>query len=144
MLNEESLSCSFCKIINGQLPCSKIYEDDNYFAFHDINPQTELHFLIIPKLHHSMLSEMNFEDAELLGRMMLLAPKLVGELGYQSDRLGGFRLMSNGPDGGQEVYHVHLHVMAGKKKSKSSKQSKGNIQSSVDTQNHATIKDDTK
>lgn len=112
-------SCIFCKIIKGELPCEKVYEDEKVFAFHDINPQASVHFLIVPKTHLSILSEMTLEDGPLLGHMMLLAPRLVSELGFDVSESGGFRLIMNtGRDGGQEVFHVHLHVLVGLRKHK--------------------------
>jgi histidine triad (HIT) family protein len=106
--------CIFCKIIEGKIPSKKVYEDDEIFAFHDIHPAAPIHFLMIPKKHVPMLSDMTTVDQQLLGKMMLLAPKLALELGARPGGSGGFRVSVNtGADGGQEVYHVHLHVMAG-------------------------------
>jgi histidine triad (HIT) family protein len=103
-------NCIFCKIAAGQIPSKKIYEDEELFAFHDIRPAAPVHFLIIPKLHLPSLAEAGPEHAALLGRMLELAPKLAKELGVTN----GFRTVINtGADGGQEVYHLHLHVMGG-------------------------------
>ncbi len=103
-------SCIFCKIVAGQIPSGKAYEDDELLAFHDIAPWAPVHVLIIPKRHITTLYDVNDEDAPLLGRMTRLGPKLMLELGVT----GGFRtLVNTGPDGRQEVQHVHMHVMGG-------------------------------
>ncbi len=106
--------CLFCKIVEGKIPSKKVYEDEDVFAFHDIRPAAPIHFLMIPKKHIPMLSDMTILDEQLLGKMMLLAPKLALEAGARPGESGGFKvLLNNGADGGQEVYHVHMHVMAG-------------------------------
>jgi histidine triad (HIT) family protein len=113
-------NCIFCKIAAKQLPSKIIYEDDDVIAFHDINPAAPVHFLIIPKQHVATLAECNESHAALLGKMMLLAPKLAQEQGAsytpaaEGPGQGGFRTQFHiGPDGGQEVYHLHLHVLGG-------------------------------
>lgn len=106
--------CLFCKIIAGQIPSKKLYEDDDCLAFNDIHPAAPIHFLMIPKKHIAMLAEVTFEDTELLGKMMVLAPKIALQAGARSGKAGGFKvLINNGADGGQEVYHMHMHVLAG-------------------------------
>jgi len=103
-------NCIFCKIIAGQIPARKAYEDEDILAFHDINPWAPVHVLLIPKRHIATMAHVTDEDQAVLGRMMRLAPKLMAELGVSN----GFRQVINtGPDGGQEVYHVHMHVMGG-------------------------------
>jgi len=103
-------NCLFCKIAAGQIPSRKVYEDEHILAFHDINPWAPVHILLIPKLHLSSLAEATEAHVEVLGRMTVLAPKLMRELGVTN----GFRTVINtGPDGGQEVYHLHMHVMGG-------------------------------
>jgi histidine triad (HIT) family protein len=103
-------TCIFCKIVAGQIPCRKVYEDDELLAFHDINPWAPVHVLVIPKQHIATLAEVGPEHDALLGRMLGLAPRLMLALGVT----GGFRTVINtGPDGGQEVYHLHMHVMGG-------------------------------
>ncbi len=103
-------NCIFCKIIAGQIPAKKVYEDQELLAFHDIHPWAPVHVLIIPKLHIPSMAELSEEHAPLLGRMNVLAPKLMRELGV----VNGFRTVINtGPDGGQEVYHLHMHAMGG-------------------------------
>jgi histidine triad (HIT) family protein len=106
--------CLFCKIIAGKIPSKKLYEDDDCLAFNDIAPAAPIHFLMIPKKHIAMLAEVTFEDTELLGKMMVLAPKIALQAGARSGKAGGFKvLINNGADGGQEVYHMHMHVLAG-------------------------------
>jgi histidine triad (HIT) family protein len=108
--------CIFCKIIAGQIPCKKVYEDDEIFAFHDINPAAPVHFLMVPKAHIESLNHLHSEHAELLGRMLALAPQLAAEQGCRTGREGGFRVIVNtGLDGGQEVFHLHVHVMGGQR-----------------------------
>lgn len=104
-----SMDCIFCKIVKGDIPAKKIYEDDDVIAFHDIHPITKIHFLIVPKLHIETLAACEVVHQALLGKMMLLAPKLAQEQG-----LAGFRTMINtGREGGQEVFHMHVHVFGG-------------------------------
>jgi histidine triad (HIT) family protein len=101
--------CIFCKIIAGQIPAKKIYEDDDLIAFHDIHPIAKVHFLMVPKLHVGSLAECDSNQQAILGKMLLLAPKLAAEQG-----LRGFRTMINtGKEGGQEVFHLHVHVFGG-------------------------------
>ncbi len=103
-------NCIFCKIIAGRIPAKKAYEDSELLAFHDINPWAPVHLLVIPKQHIATLADVGSEHGALLGRMMVLAPRLMKELGVSN----GFRTVINtGPDGGQEVYHLHMHVMGG-------------------------------
>ena len=107
-------NCIFCKIIAGKIPSRKVYEDDEIFAFHDINPWAPVHFLMIPKKHIVSLGHADESDAALLGRIMLLAPKLALQEGCRPYPEGGFRIVSNtGAEGGQEVHHMHWHVMGG-------------------------------
>lgn len=103
-------SCIFCKIVAGQIPSRKVFEDDELLAFHDIQPWAPVHVLIIPKSHIASLADVQPEHDQLLGRMLGLAPRLMRELGVTN----GFRTQINtGPDGRQEVYHLHMHVMGG-------------------------------
>ena len=100
--------CIFCKIVKGEIPCKKVYEDEDVLAFHDINPSAPIHFLLIPKKHLVSLAEVQPEDTPLLGKMLALVPQLAKEQGCQN----GFRVVINtGRDGGQEVGHLHIHVM---------------------------------
>jgi histidine triad (HIT) family protein len=101
--------CIFCKIINGNIPSKKIFEDSDLMAFHDIRPIAPVHFLIIPKMHIESLNHFDATHQDLLGKMLLLAPKLSKDFG-----LKGFRTMINtGHEGGQEVFHMHVHVFGG-------------------------------
>jgi len=103
-------SCLFCKIVRGEIPSRKVYEDDEIFAFHDINPVAPVHFMLVPKLHLVSLLEADASHAALLGRMLVLAPKLAREQGLDN----GFRTVINsGKGGGQEVFHLHIHVIGG-------------------------------
>lgn len=107
-------NCIFCKIIAGQIPSRKVYEDEQVFAFHDIAPWAPVHFLIIPKLHIPSMAQLEASHAALLGKMMVLAPQLALEQGCNPYPSGGFRVIANtGDDGGQEVHHLHLHVIGG-------------------------------
>ena len=103
-------NCIFCKIIAGQIPAKKIFEDDELLVFHDIAPWAPVHVLVIPTEHVATRYELEGRHAPLLGRMLSLAPKLMRELGVTN----GFRtLINTGEDGRQEVQHVHMHVMGG-------------------------------
>lgn len=102
--------CLFCKIVRGEIPCNKVYEDDEVLAFHDIHPVAPVHFMLIPKLHLDTLAHADDSHAALLGRMMVLAPKLAKEQGLDA----GFRTVINtGRGGGQEIFHLHVHVIGG-------------------------------
>ncbi len=102
--------CIFCKIIQGQIPSRKVFEDDDLLAFHDIAPWAPVHFLIVPKQHVTTLYDVDASHQALLGRMLGLAPVLA----RQEGALNGFRCIINtGEDGGQEVGHLHLHVIGG-------------------------------
>ncbi|MFA6062671.1 MAG: histidine triad nucleotide-binding protein [Gallionella sp.] len=103
-------NCLFCKIVRGEIPCRKVYEDDEVLAFHDINPVAPVHFMLIPKLHLASLADADESHAALLAKMLLLAPKLAKEQGLDD----GFRTVINtGKGGGQEVFHLHVHVIGG-------------------------------
>ncbi len=102
--------CIFCKIVRGEVPSRKVYEDDEVLAFHDINPVAPVHFMLVPKLHLASLAEAEELHAALLGRMLVLAPRLAKEQGLEN----GFRTVINtGKGGGQEVFHLHIHVIGG-------------------------------
>lgn len=103
-------NCLFCKIVAGQIPAKKAYEDEELLAFHDIHPWAPVHLLVIPKQHIATLADVEPAHDALLGRMLGLAPRLMKQLGVT----GGFRTQINtGADGGQEVYHLHMHVIGG-------------------------------
>ncbi len=106
------MDCLFCKIIAKEIPAQIIYEDDNVVAFNDINPQAPFHGLIIPKKHISTLNDMDQQDTDLVGQMVLAAGKIAKEKGFAED---GYRTVFNcNPHGGQTVYHIHLHLLGGK------------------------------
>lgn len=103
-------SCIFCKIVAGQIPARKAYEDDDVVAFHDNNPVAPVHILIIPKLHIASLADVESSHVPLLGKMLALTPRLASENGATD----GFRTIVNtGRVGRQEVYHLHVHVIGG-------------------------------
>jgi histidine triad (HIT) family protein len=106
--------CIFCKLVSGKIPAKKVYEDEDIFAFHDINPWAPVHFLLIPKRHIPSMAQVGPDHVDLLGRMMALAPRLAREQGCRPYPEGGFRMVCNtGGDGGQEVHHLHIHVIGG-------------------------------
>ncbi|MGJ8618819.1 MAG: histidine triad nucleotide-binding protein [Methylophilaceae bacterium] len=101
--------CLFCKIVDGIIPATTIYEDDDVIVFNDIKPMAKIHFLIVPKLHIESLKQCEEAHQHLLGKMLLLAPKLAAEQGMQ-----GFKtLINTGREGGQEIFHIHVHVFGG-------------------------------
>ena len=103
-------SCIFCKIINGEIPSRKLYEDEDILAFHDIHPLAPVHFLIIPKQHIVSLAESGPAHQAVLGKMLAMAGPLAREAGATD----GFRsIINTGRVGLQEVYHLHLHIIGG-------------------------------
>ena len=104
--------CIFCKIVRGEIPSKKVYEDDEMLAFHDIHPQAPVHFMLVPKRHIASLAEATADDAPVLGRMLALTGRLARELGSPD----GFRTIVNtGRIGRQDVMHLHVHVIGGPK-----------------------------
>ena len=104
----------FARILRGELPCNKVYEDDQVLAFHDIHPWAPVHFLLIPKKHIVSMAHVDASHAPLLGKLMSLVPTLAKQEGCRPYPEGGFRLVTNtGADGGQEVAHLHFHVIGG-------------------------------
>ncbi len=102
----------FAKIMRGEIPSQKVYEDDEYFAFRDINPQAPTHILIIPRKPIPKISDATAEDRALIGGLVLKANDIARTLGLAED---GYRLVINcGKHGGQEVYHLHLHLLGGR------------------------------
>lgn len=102
--------CIFCKIVAGEIPGEKLYEDDRIFAFRDINPVAPVHGLVIPKRHIATLDDFDSDDARLLGGLMLTARKIAAE-----HNLSGYRVTMNvNSEGGQVVYHAHLHILGGR------------------------------
>lgn len=105
--------CIFCKIIKGEIPSEKVYEDDEILAFKDIQPTAPIHILIIPKKHITNLMEVAPEDSKLMGKIVEAMQKVSKQFGVDEK---GFRIISNcGPDSGQEVMHLHFHLLAGRK-----------------------------
>lgn len=104
--------CLFCKIVAGQIPSKKVYEDEKAFAFEDIRPQAPMHVLVIPKKHIVDIKEASEADAELIGYCNLVAAKIARERKLE----GGYRTVYNvGADAGQSVFHLHLHLLGGRK-----------------------------
>jgi histidine triad (HIT) family protein len=109
-------NCLFCKIADGRIPAKKVFENDEIVVFHDINPAAPVHLLVIPRRHIVSMQDVTGEDAGWLGRMMTLAPTLALENGCRPGPEGGFRLLVNsGADGGQEVSHLHFHIIGGQR-----------------------------
>ena len=104
--------CIFCKIIKGEIPSDKVYEDDEILAFKDINPIAPIHVLIIPKKHIDSINEINDEDELLIGKIFIVIKKLAKEFNLDN----GYRIVNNcGEDGGQAVKHLHFHLLGGRK-----------------------------
>lgn len=104
--------CIFCKIINGEIPCNKVYEDDKVLAFKDINPEAPIHVLLIPKIHIASINDLNHQDSHLISHIFLTIQNIAKELGIDES---GYRVVTNtGKDGGQTVNHMHFHLLAGR------------------------------
>ena len=105
--------CLFCKIIKGEIPSTKVYEDEDILAFNDINPAAPIHILVIPKKHIESLAHMQKEDEAIVGKIYGVINKIAEEKGFKDN---GYRVIVNcGKDAGQEVMHLHFHVLAGAK-----------------------------
>ena len=105
-------NCVFCKIIAGDIPSPRLYEDEQMIIIRDIEPKAKLHYLCIPKQHFALLSEMNEARAEIVKHIFAVIPTLEEQLGLQ----GGYRVIINqGEDGGQVVKHLHIHLLGGEK-----------------------------
>lgn len=106
-------NCIFCKIVNGEIPSTKIYEDDKVIAFNDINPVAPVHILVVPKKHYESILDIKDEEMEIVSHIH----KVIKNLSQQGEfDKTGFRIINNcGEDGGQEVKHIHFHILAGKK-----------------------------
>lgn len=105
-------SCLFCRIIAGEIPASRVYEDDEMVAFNDINPQAPMHVLIVPRTHVATLNELASRHDALIGSMVRRAAALAAERGFA---VGGFRTVFNcNAAAGQTVFHIHLHVLGGR------------------------------
>ena len=104
--------CLFCKIIAGEIPSTKVYEDEYVYAFNDIAPQAPKHIIIIPKEHISSTNEINADNMQLVGRVFAAAAVIAKEQGFSEN---GYRIVNNcGKDGGQTVGHIHFHMLAGR------------------------------
>lgn len=105
--------CIFCKIVNGEIPATIVYEDERVIAFNDIKPVAPIHVLVIPKHHISSAAEINEENADILKDIYIAINKVAEKLGIKEK---GYRvIVNNGSDGGQIVYHLHFHLLGGKK-----------------------------
>ncbi|MBQ8504227.1 MAG: histidine triad nucleotide-binding protein [Clostridia bacterium] len=106
------MDCLFCKIIAGEIPSRKVYEDETVLAFHDIAPQTPVHVIVIPKQHISCAAEINEDNSAVVAHIFEVIAKVAKELGLEN----GYRIINNcGEDGGQTVKHLHFHILGGKK-----------------------------
>lgn len=104
--------CLFCKIVAGDIPSTKVYEDDKVYAFNDIEPQAPIHIIIVPKVHISSSNELTDDNAEVIGHIFAVAAKIAKEKGFAEK---GWRIVNNcGEDGGQTVGHLHFHLLAGR------------------------------
>ena len=105
------MDCIFCKIVNGDIPSNKVYEDDTVLAFHDIAPQMPVHVIVIPKMHIASAAEVNEDNSAVIAHIFEVIPKIAKDLGLDN----GFRIINNcGKDGGQTVNHIHFHILGGK------------------------------
>jgi len=103
-------NCLFCKIIRGEIPAAKLYEDEDILAFRDIAPQAPIHFLVIPKKHISGPAGVNAEDEQVVGKMMRVGSELA-----HKENIPHFRVVfNNGAQAGQTVFHLHMHVLGGR------------------------------
>jgi histidine triad (HIT) family protein len=105
-------NCLFCRILRGEIPSKKVYEDEHVYAFEDIDPKAPTHVLVIPKKHLAGLKEAQAEDAELIGRCHLAAAKIARDRNIEK----GYRTVLNvGPESGQSVFHLHVHLLGGRR-----------------------------
>ena len=106
-------NCLFCKIVAGEIPSKKVYEDENVYAFHDINPNAPVHVLVIPKTHIASVQEVGEENLSAVAAVLKAIPVIARQLGLAEN---GYRVITNcGEDGGQTVKHLHFHILGGKK-----------------------------
>ena len=102
--------CIFCRIVRGEIPSKKVFEDEHVFAFHDINPVAPVHVLVVPKIHVDSMAHLTAEHEAAMGRLMVAGGRVAG----QQEGTGGVRpIRSTGRVGLQEVYHLHLHLVGG-------------------------------
>jgi histidine triad (HIT) family protein len=107
-----STDCIFCKIVRGEIPCSRVYEDEHFVAFDDISPQAPVHVLIVPREHIETLEDLTADHALLAGRSILVGQSIARARGLAPN---GYRLVYNcGKDAGQAVFHIHLHLLGGR------------------------------
>ncbi len=107
-------NCLFCRILRGEIPSKKVYEDEQIYAFEDINPKAPTHVLVIPRKHVAGLREAQADDAEIIGRCHLIAAKIARDRNIEK----GYRTVLNvGPESGQSVFHLHVHLIGGRKMS---------------------------
>ena len=105
--------CIFCKIVRGEIPSNKVYEDDEILAFKDINPLAPIHILVIPKKHITSTNDIQPEDEKMIGKIFLTIKEIAKKEGFAEE---GYRVVNNcGENGGQEVKHLHFHILGGKK-----------------------------
>ena len=105
------MDCIFCKIIAGDIPSTKVYEDETVYAFRDINPQAPTHILVIPKAHIASVNELNGANSAVVSHIFEVIPKIAAA----ENLTGGYRVVSNcGKDAGQTVFHLHFHILGGK------------------------------
>ena len=105
------MDCLFCKIINGDIPSTKVYEDDSVYAFRDINPQAPTHILVIPKTHIASVDAISAENSAVVAHIFQVIPQIAKAEGLEN----GYRVVSNcGADAGQTVFHLHFHILGGK------------------------------
>lgn len=104
--------CLFCKIVAGEIPSTKVYENENVYAFRDIEPQAPEHIIVVPKQHISSANEITNQNSGVIGEIFLAAKEIAVELGFSEN---GYRIVNNcGVDGGQTVGHIHFHILAGR------------------------------
>ena len=104
-------NCVFCKIVAGEIPSNKVYEDDTVLAFRDIAPQTPIHIVVIPKAHIASAAEINAENCGVVGHIF----EVIAEIAKTEVLEKGFRVVTNcGPEGCQSVHHIHFHILAGR------------------------------
>ena len=106
------LDCIFCKILNHELTCTKVFESDQILAFNDINPKAPVHIIVIPKKHISTINDLNESDRKLMGDLIFSAKIIAEKINVKES---GFRCIFNtNNDGGQSVFHIHMHLLAGR------------------------------
>ena len=104
--------CLFCKIRDGEIPCDRVYEDDDVIAFKDVNPQAPTHVLVVPRKHIATINDLEEDDGNIIGAMMMAAKEIAAAEGIAED---GYRLVLNcNAKAGQTVFHIHLHLLGGR------------------------------